>query len=174
MIKRVNFTGRRRIAREHVEVEIYDGQPRRFDAHIDLKNLNFLPHASVVMEAMCAGNSLVSRFHFGTVDTLVPPPDRLLHDLSGEHVFFTLKVIDRSERFGRILGIAENVRAAKGGTLTAVGRRGILPIERVDLGQQLWRLEYREHDVFLLVNKQVSELATRAGNDPLFYAVVYP
>lgn len=62
----------------------------------------------------------------------------------------------------------------RGGTQTATGRRGILPIERVELGQQLWRLEYREHDVFLLVNKAVPGLGERAHSDPLFYAVVYP
>lgn len=174
MIKRVNFTGRRRIPLDRVTIEVHDGKPRRFDANIDLNDLGLLPHAAVVLEAMCAGNSTVSRFDFGTVESIAPPSERLLHDLNGEHVFFNLKVIDRTERFGRILGIAENVRAAKGGDQTAVGRRGILPIERVELGQQLWRLEYREHDVFLLVNRNVSDLAVRAGSDPLFYAVVYP
>lgn len=174
MIKRVNFTGRRRVPRDRVFVEVHDGQPRTFDATINLGGIDLLPSAAVVLEAMCAGNSVVSRFDFGTVESIVSPECRRLSELNGEHVFFNLKVIDRSERFGRIVGIAENVRAAKGGQQTAIGRRGILPIERVDLGPQLWRLEYREHDVFLLVNKRVPDLAVRAGSDPLFYAVVYP
>lgn len=178
MIKRLNFTGRRRIPLHHVNVEVADapvaGQPRRFDAVINLAGLDLLPHASVVMEAMCAGNSVVSRFPFGTVAAIEPPPDRSLGGLTGEHVFFTLKVVDRSERFGRILGIAENIRPFKAGGQTAVGRRGILPIERVDLGQQLWRLEFKANDVYLLVNSRIPGLAERFGSDPLTYAIVYP
>lgn len=89
-------------------------------------------------------------------------------------MFFTLKVVDRSERFGRILGLAENVRPQRAGKQTASGRRGILPIEPTELGDELWRLEFKTQDVFLLVNKDIPDIAQRAVGDPLFYAVVYP
>jgi hypothetical protein len=72
------------------------------------------------------------------------------------------------------LGIAEHIRPQRAGKQTVAGRRGILPIEPVDLGQQLWRLEYRDHDVFLLVNQNVPSLIDRVRSDPLFYAAVYP
>ena len=39
MIKRVNFTGRRRIPRDRIDIEVHDGQPRTFDAKIDLEEL---------------------------------------------------------------------------------------------------------------------------------------
>ncbi len=174
MIKHVNFTGRRRIPRKRVCVDVHDGTPRSFDATIDLAEMRFPPDAKVYLEAMCAGSAAVHRYDFGSVGCIVPPADRRLTELEGEHVFFTLKVVDRTQRVGRILGISENIRPQRAGQRTAAGRRGILPIETADLGQELWRLEFREHDVFLLVNKHVAGLKERAQADPFFCAAVYP
>jgi hypothetical protein len=174
MIKRVNFTGRRRIPRDRVQIEVLDGRPRRFNALINLDDISLLPHAAVFLEAMCAGSTVIERFPCGEVGDLQVIRDRPLDEIEGENVFFTLKVIDRTERFGRILGIAENIRPERSGKQTAAGRRGILPIEPKDLGEEIWRLEFREHDVFLLVNDKILGLVDRARTDPLFYSVVYP
>jgi len=193
MIKRVNFTGRKRIARNRVQIEVFDGEPRTFNATIDLNDLGFKPDAAVVLEAMCAGSNVVERFECGEVGKLRMILNWPLHEIGGENLFFTLKVVDRTKRFGRIRGLAENIRPAAvarsgdrtttagGGVVarspdraTAVGRRGILPIEPRDLGEELWQLEFKSHDVYLLVNKDVPGLADRAQTDPLFFAVVYP
>src|SRR5262245_5605835 len=115
MIKRVNFTGRRRIPRDRVDIVVYDGQPRTFDAAIDLDGFSFLQHAAVYLEATCAGSTVIKRFSFGEVGDIKPPRNRALVDLDGENVFYTLKVIDRTERFGRILGIAEHIRPQRAG-----------------------------------------------------------
>ena len=174
MIKRVNSTGRRRISREHVVIEVHDGRPRRFDAVIDLAEFDAPPDAAVVLEATCAGSNTIRRFEWGTVSRLSPPVDRELRELTGENVFFSLKVIDRTEQFGRILGLAENIRPIKAGPRTATGRRGILPVEQADLGDELWRLDFRPEDVFLLVNKRISGLADRVRCDPGLYPLIYP
>jgi hypothetical protein len=206
-IKRVNFTGRRRIARDRVDIEVYDGQPRTFDATINLEGLSFLPHAAVYLEATCAGSTVIERFPFGEVGSVQPPPSRGLarcpfrkftassnryqprtygtragegltkrtSRLEGENVFFTLKVVERTERFGRILGIAEHIRPQRAGKQTVTSRRGILPIEPAELGQRLWKLElHNEHDVFLLINNNAPGLIERVRSDPLFYAAIYP
>lgn len=174
MIKRVNFTGRRRIPRERVQIEVFDGAPRTFNAVIDLSEIAMPPQAAVFLEAMCAGSNVVERIDCGDVGDLKPLQGRRLETIEGENVFFALKVIDRTERFGRILGVAENIRPERAGKQTAAGRRGILPIEPKDLGEELWRLEFGENDVFLLVNSGVPNLVERARCDPLFYSVVYP
>jgi len=174
MIKRVNFTGRRRIPRDRIHIEVLDGNPRTFNATINLTETELLPHAAVFLEAMCAGSNTVERFAFGEVGDLKPIQNQALTEIEGENVFFTLKVVDRTERFGRILGLAENVRPERAGKQTAAGRRGILPIEPKDLGEELWRLEFHEHDVFLLVNKAIPGLVDRARSDPKFFSVVYP
>lgn len=174
MIKRVNFTGRRRIPRDRVDIVINDGDPRTFDAALHLDDLGLPDHAAVFVEGMCAGSSVVPRFDFGRVGDPHPPGDRRLTGLDGDRVFFTLKVVDRDDRFGRILGIAENLRPKGSGDDLTPARHGILPVEAVDLKQELWRLDFHEHEVFLLVNKSVPGLKDRARHDPLFCAAVYP
>ena len=174
MIKRVNFTGRRRIPRSRIDIEIYDGQPRTFDAAIDLDEIALPPQAAVFLEAMCAGSNAVERFEFGEVQDIRPPANRELTEIEGRNVFFTLKVVDRTERFGRILGIAENIRPERAGKDTVAGRQGILPIEAVDLGAELWKLDFRENHVCLLVNEKIPDMRDRVRSDPLFYAAVYP
>jgi hypothetical protein len=174
MIKRVNFTGRRRLPRDRIDIEVFDGIPRRFAAAIDLSEMELPEDAGVFVEATCAGSTVIQRFGFGTVGKLKPEAPCLLTDIEGENVFFSIKVVDHSEKFGRLLRVAENVRPQRAGKQTAAGRRGILPIEPVDLGQELWQLEFREHDVFLLVNRQLPDFVDYVRSDPAFHAVVYP
>lgn len=174
MIKRVNSTGRRRIARDHVTIEVFDDNPRSFNALIDLDGFDAPHDAAVVLEATCAGSNTISRFEWGTVGALAPPEQPILRDIHGENVFFSLKVIDRSERFGRLLGLAENIRPLKGGAKTATGRKGILPVEKADLGDELWRLEFRAEDVFLVVNERIPDLADRVRFDAAVYSLIYP
>jgi hypothetical protein len=174
MIKRINSLGRKRISSSQVAIAVRDGDPRRFSATIDLPENDWPGDAIVVMEAMCAGSSNVKRIDCGTVNRLDVPQDTLLDGITGKNVFFSLKVIDRSERIGRILGVADNLRPIQTGKQTEAGRRGILPVEAVSLGQRLWRLEFREHDVFLLVNQDVPGLSERMRSDPMIYSLVYP
>jgi hypothetical protein len=174
VIKRVNFTGRRRIPRSLVDIEVFDGQPRKFDAQINLESIPFLPGAAVFLEATCAGSTVIERFPFGEVGNIQPPAERVLKDVEGENVFFTLKVVDQTKRVGRLLGIAEHIRPQRAGKQTATGRRGILPVEAAELGQELWQLKFGEHDVVLLVNKDVPGLADQVRTEPVFYSAIYP
>ncbi len=175
MIKRVNSTGRRRIGSDQVTIAVHEGQDTRtFDAEIQLKGFEDFPEAAVVLEATCAGSNTIRRYQWGTVGQLLSPEDRALRDLHGENVFFSLKVIDRSERFGRILGLAENIRPLKAGPKTATGRRGILPVEKADLGDELWKLDFRSEDVFLMVNQRIPGLSERVRFDASIYTLIYP
>lgn len=174
MIKRINSLGRKRIARDCVAISVYDGQPRRFSASIELSEAGWPQDAIVVMEAMCAGSPVVKRFGCGTVGNLSLPRDIPLDGITGQNVFFSLKVIDHSDMIGRLLGVAENIRPIETGKQTEAGRRGILPVESVPLGQQLWQLDFREHDVYLLVNDSVDGLSERMRSDPMIYSLVYP
>jgi len=174
MIKRVNSTGRRRVPRERIRIEVFDGDPRTFEAAIDLADFAAPADAQVVLEATCAGSIAISRFHWGTVGKLEPDSNRQLQGLFGENVFFSLKIIDRSAQVGRILGLAENIRPVRGGRKTVTGRRGILPVESADTGWEPWRLEFRNEDVYLLVNQKIPDLKDRVRYDPQVYSLVYP
>jgi len=174
MIKRINSLGRKRIARDCVAIAVHDGKPRRFSATIELPENGWPQDAIVVMEAMCAGSPIVRRFGCGTIGSLSLPLDVALDGITGQNVFFALKVIDHSEKIGRLLGVAENIRPIETGKQTEAGRRGILPVESVALGQQLWQLDFRDYDVYLLVNDAVDGLSERMRSDPMIYSLVYP
>lgn len=174
MIQRVNSLGRKRVRQSSVVIEVFDGEPRAFDAEIDLDGQGFDESASVVVEATSAGSSVVQRFECGRVGDLNQPKRLLLDQLTGQNVFFAVKIIDRSQHVGRLLGLAENIRPEKTGEQTVSGRKGILPVERKPLGEQLWKLEYQEHDVFLFVNSDVAGLSESVRSDPVFYSLIYP
>ncbi len=175
MIKRVNSTGRRRIPQQSVQIEVHDGDPRSFHAAIDLTGFTAPEDANLVMEATCAGSSRVLRFEWGTVSRPAPPTDRLLQGLAGQHVLFTLKIVDRRDPFRRLVAVAENIRPVKGGKRTATGRQGILPVELSgDLDEEPWRLEYRSADVFLLINERLPFLRDQLRADPLVSSLIYP
>lgn len=174
MIKRVNFTGRRRIPRSKVELQLFDGSPRRFSANIQFEVNAFPGDAEVVLEATSAGSTIVERIPCGTIDDLLQPNLRELRHVDGENVFFTLKVIDRHEQIGRLLGVAEQLRPERSGEASTGGRRGILPIEPAELGQEVWRLEFTDHDVLLQVNAKLIELKDRVRSDVMLYAIIYP
>ena len=174
MIKRVNSTGRKRVPRERIMIEVFDGDPRTFEATIDLSDFDAPKDAQVVLEATCAGSNTIPRFDWGTVGKLQPAANRQLTGLSGRNVFFSLKIIDRTEQAGRILGLAEVIRPIKGGEKTATGRRGILPVESTDLGYEPWCLDFRSEDVYLLVNERIPDLKDRVRVDPQVYSLIYP
>jgi hypothetical protein len=174
MIKRFNSLGRKRIPRSCVSISVEDGEPRTFSAHIDFGEHQWDPNGAVVLEATCAGSSLVQRFNCGTVDQLKQPAGLELNDLHGQNVFFSLKIIDNSQHVGRLLGVADNVRPLTTGKQTVSGRKGILPVEHASLGQELWKLEFRDHDVFLLVNQDVPGLSESIRSDPVFFSLIYP
>jgi hypothetical protein len=174
MIKRFNYTGRRKIPRDRVQVEVFDGTPRSFHASINLQGIDLLPHAAVFLEATCVGSTIIQRFAFGEVHNVRPHSPCVLSELDAENVFFALKIVDRTKRFGRLLGVTENIRPDRAGKQTVAGRRGILGIEPKDLGQRVWELDFEHPQVILNVNSTVPGLVDRARCDPLFYATAYP
>lgn len=173
MIRRINFTNRKRIPRDRVRVELTAGQPRRLTATLELDGLSLSGSSAIYLEAMCAGSPAIERFACGDVAHPSPPRDQPLGEIEGENVFFTLKVVDRAEHLGRIEGIAENIRPERSGKEPAP-RKSILPIEPRDLGEQLWELEFRQENVFLIVNSRVPGFIDRVHADPLVYSLMYP
>ncbi|MDD3586071.1 MAG: hypothetical protein PHQ75_02710 [Thermoguttaceae bacterium] len=174
IIKRVNSTGRQRITKDHVFIEIINGEPRTFLVKLQLDNYHFPANASVVLDLFSAGSVLSTRFHCGTVGQLNSLGGSL-EGIDAEKVYFTLKVIDQTERFGRILGLAEGIRPRNAGRKKTLGNQGLLAVATVELNGLLWKLDFRAHDegVILLVNKNISDFAARF-NTPEYAALLYP
>jgi hypothetical protein len=174
MISRFNYTGRTKLRSQWIRITVHEDSPRRFDAELNFQEGNFPPDAAVYLEATSSGSATMMRFDFGTVASIAAPPDRVLTDVSGEHVIFTVKVVDRTQHVGRILGLADGIRPKQDGDGSPTGRRPILPVNPVDLGQRIWKLTYTKNDVYLDVNKHVPEIKEIARGNHLFFGLVYP
>jgi hypothetical protein len=158
-----------------VQIEVFDGDPRSFDASIDLAGFACARRCTARDGSHLAGSSRVARFEWGTVASPAPPANRLLQGLAGQHVLFTLKIIDASDPFRRLVGVAENIRPLRGGKKTATGRQGILPVELSDdIENEPWRVEYRTSEVFLLINCGSPFIRDQLRSDPLVYSLIYP
>ena len=72
-ISRINHTGRRRIRREHVNIEVREepGRPCSFEARFQLQGYRLPPSARVMVEAY--RQSLSRRFDFGRWEHLSHP-----------------------------------------------------------------------------------------------------
>jgi hypothetical protein len=79
MIRKINFTGRKKIKRTNVRVDILrDAEGRRlFNLHLDLSDLSRLPsNAHIYAEAY--HRTGYQRYDFGSLSTQKSPEDRRL------------------------------------------------------------------------------------------------
>ena len=109
MIRKFNYTGRKRIARSRVSIEIVPGTngSASFEASIDLTGVNLPKSANVFVEAY--RRSFFKRFSFGTVSQIRSPQDRSLGDLDPKSfAMFRIKVVEPTGK-GRILGVADKI-----------------------------------------------------------------
>lgn len=173
MIRKFNYTGRKRIARSRISVEIIfhgDGPPS-FEASVDLEGLDLPAQARVFIEVY--RRYYFRRFHFGTVARLVPPQDRRLEDIDpGALVLFRVKVVETVAK-GRILAAADRVLPQRTED-EPVGKISLLPVDFVDLGGAVWRLDLEGDWPSLQLNSRVDNIREIARTDSRFFALVYP
>lgn len=172
MRRTFNFTGRRRISRKDVYIHLIEGPPRHFGIRWSPEALDAPPDARVVVEAFTSGSPSIQRFEWGTVAHPQPPSQRSLDFAGGDNIAFNFKVIDVSEKIGRLLAIARNVHPVgdeDGGT-----GESLLPVNVCDLEQQVWRVSF-EHDApWLELNKHIDGIKQIARTNEQFFALVYP
>lgn len=73
MLRRFNYTGRKKIPRSAVAVKVLnsDSGPPAFDAKFDLSSVNLPAHARVYVEAYHRASYM--RFDFGKISDIHPP-----------------------------------------------------------------------------------------------------
>lgn len=173
MIRRLNYTGRRKIPRGRITVRLTDAGDEHyaFRAEFDLADMGFPDDAQVFIEAY---NSISwMRFDFGTVGARHDPDDLRLVEVTRHPLpKFRLKVVDRSEDAGRLLGVADKLVPLRPEE-DETHRQSLLPVEFCDLGDEVWRLDVSDWPV-LALNHRIEGIgeAARAGDD--FLGLVYP
>lgn len=172
MIRRLNYTGRVKIRRDDVAVQIQelDGQPT-VTASTKLGEYAFPDEAMLFLEAY--RQTTWMRFPFGTVGNPATPDTarEILSEFDGvEGILFRLKVTQPGER-PVLLGVAD--RVSSGQPDERVDRDPLLPVVPSNLGDELWRIDLTDEPRLLVNRSAVSDWRQLAAS-PIFVALIYP
>jgi len=173
MIRRFNYTGRRKIPRSRVRIRVRDERDgrRTFDAELNLGDMELPEEAAVYVEAY--HRSAYRRFDHGTVGHLVPTVDRELAGIPVRSPLFRVKVVQRNEDVARILAAADKV-VPEDVDQEQQGRLSLLPVEYLDLRHRVWTLDLESDWPRLHLNRRIEGIREAARSGPEFVTLVYP
>lgn len=171
MIRRFNFTERKRIDQERVEIEVIeaaDGGPASFNAEINFDGMELPADAPVTIEAY--RGRMAMRFPWGAAGALTPPLDRRLVTIP-DNPSFRVTVVAPDES-GMLLAMANRIRPRREehhGSLI-----WLQPSDELD--KEVWRLDFGDGGdrPTLLINRSMPGIEAAALNDDAFHALVIP
>lgn len=172
MIKRINFTGRRRILREDVRVYLRrrPGGPATFRAELDLSGYDLPADATVRIEAYRLTSWM--SFELGTVGALdILGDHELLEFGDAEGVLFRVRVVSADPQKRVVLAEADQIHGIAHEEADD-GREHILPVVGADLEAAIWQVSF-DNGPALLVNRAIPDWQ-KAVKSPQFIALVYP
>lgn len=146
MIRRLNFTGRRRIARSDVTVTLDEAEADRFRVTVSLRleKYELPPSARVFVEAY--RQTTWQRFDFGDVSAPAPVAPPILRGFgSAQGVRFRLRVVEAvpaeaaANHAPRLLALADSLRPVR--EPGKKGGRSLLPVDWGELKHHTWKLE---------------------------------
>jgi hypothetical protein len=176
MIRKFNYTGRKKIERKDISIRLVKDKTLHpyFDLKLDLDTSNFSDDPELYVEAY--DKSSFMRFRCGTLKRPLFPEDRHLYDIhSTDAISFRVKLVDPLAQHGKILAVADR--------LTSVGespedsrRIMLLPVTYDDLGPEIWNLDFRNTGPVLIVNQKIDVMSITeiVKTDDLFFSLVYP
>lgn len=177
-IRRMNYTKRIDLKREHVKVSLGpkngDGV-RYFDLHLNLPEQ--IPADAVISVEAYRASFARMRFDFGTVGETKPlsQEDRLLSEFADDlpHPLFRIKVTGVGDFHGRLLADARQVRPLDSDDLE--NREGILNIHHKKLDGPIWEIDFGNtgYEPTLWIDEEVDK-DRQLANDPKFITLVYP
>jgi len=172
MIRRLNYTGRKKIPRSRVTIRVATANDmQRFSADYDLTGLRFQQDARVFVEAY--NSTSYMRFPFGTVGQREEPLDTRLTEITPRPLArFRLKVVDQTKRYGLLLGVADQLIPLRPDQ-DLKEKESLLPVDFVDLGDRVWRLDLSNGPV-LELNKRVELIGEAARSGGSFVGLVFP
>ncbi|MCY4394380.1 MAG: hypothetical protein OXC10_04510 [Rhodospirillaceae bacterium] len=147
-------------------------EPLKARVFLNLQDQGFPGDALVAIEAYRRSSAM--RFDCGTVNALNIPDPLILSEVDQDgSVLFRLKVIDRSVEPGKLLGSAESIRPKDDGD--SKGRRSLLPIDWLDIGDDVWKVEIEHGDrPTLIINYRISASSRIFLSNPIAQGVLFP
>lgn len=160
MIRRLNYTGRKRITRDRVSITLTKREDGLwFDANTDLRKMELTDTAMVVLEAYHIGD--VRRFDLGTAARGTVSGTGSLKEFSDyQSIGFRLLVMDTSRVHGRILAIADRLKPNAGDKGPPYeGQNPLLPVDFVADMKEMWRINFDDPGRPVLeVNKTIPRI----------------
>ena len=171
MLRRFNYTDRRRIKREDVSIATQVGPGLGFDADLSLlTTYGFDPRCRVFVEAY--RQTVWERFNFGLVGAIEAPRDRSLARFGSlDGIQFRAKVTDPNNSH-RLVAEADGIplRELDGSTVPTQSLLRIIP---GSMEAEVFRLSYDAQGPLLEISRIAGE-KTEVAKDPAFAALVYP
>lgn len=180
--KTLNWTSRVKIAQGSVRIEVVSiegADPKVRVGSFGLEALN-IPHAAeewadakVVLEANRLSTSSFARLEAGRVSEITAKSGiqfagTLSNFLTPEDISFTVKVVSRTH--GRILAEGKNLHAEG----ESAEREELLPVRAVDLGQEMWRVDWNDSGPVLQVNNRIHDHDAILARDAFMKGAVTP
>lgn len=181
MPRRLNYTKRQRIVREHIHIRLQQSPEGllTFDADLDLSSYRFnslsVP-ARVYVEAYRGATATWKRFYFGTTSDLSPATDRSLDEFRVPHgILFRIRVTSAdSTSNGCLLAEADRIRPLLPGETDQSVQPLIQHMPANDLGHELWRVDFSGEMPLLKINDSVSMGVDQFLVDARFRALFAP
>jgi hypothetical protein len=174
MIRKFNYTGRKKIKRSYVRIDLLRNEHciRYFNVALNLDDIELLTTAHVYLEAY--HRSGYQRYDFGTVGNRKIPTNRKLDTFSETAIpLFRVKVVDKTTSHGRILASVDKVRPENIDDIPA-DSQSLLFVEYDELGNKIWQLDLEGDWPVLKLNQHVDEISLVASSDSRFLSLVYP
>jgi len=172
MIRRLNYTDRKRIKREDVDIVLYeaDSDPLRFEAALRLESYGLPNNGIVFIEAYRRTTEM--RFEFGTVSDIKAATDRSLTEFeTSDGILFRVKVSSTSPQRGKLLAEADQLSFRRPDSETEE-RIPLLPVQSADLGPEISRVDFADKPI-LLINLHLGNWRDVARS-PVFASLIYP
>jgi hypothetical protein len=167
LIRKFNYTGRKKINRESISLGLLgNGPERRFTCLVKLDDYKFPPKARVFVEAYYATE--VKRFDFQTADNPKEPSDTTLKEFSSFPViYFRLLVVDDHSGRQLILGAADKLSTYPS------GKRPLLPLQIINSMKQEWKIIFVNDRPVVALNGNIIGALERIKTDPqLRYSIL--
>jgi hypothetical protein len=173
-IRRLNYTGRRKVRREDVRISLHKkpNAPATFDADLTgLVKYKLPADATVSVEARLQTRWM--RFGYGAVGAITPAADRVLAEFdSTDGILFSVKVTAVTGDRGKLLAEAAGIPVRPPGEAEEQ-RDPLLPVKSDDIGHEVYRLDFSNDPPILLINRVAGD-KDAIVRSPLFMSIVYP
>lgn len=172
-VRTLNYTKRRRLRREDVDVVISANNlgEYAFDAALKLEAYKLPPEAKVFVEAYRQTHWM--RFDFGPVKAVSPPKQRTLSLFDNtDGILFRVRVTSTTAPHGLLLAEGDRI-PFRAKDEKPKKRIPLLPVVPEDLKEEVCKVSYEGSGPELIVNSSLGNWRGIA-RDPVVIALIYP